>query len=103
MVYGIIEHFIDNFIMKKINFKEISVQTTLEGDIEVFDFRKVLGNILYRGSDIELSDFGRTIYYSEEEIEIPEALIQAVVQMVSTSSLIAPAKTAILSLLKKEE
>lgn len=85
--------------MKKINFKEIAVQTTLEGDMEIFDFRKVLGNILYRGSDIELSDFGRTIYYSEEEIEVPEALIQAIVQMVTTSSFIAPAKNALIKLL----
>lgn len=87
--------------MKKINFKEIAVQTTIEGDVEVFDFRKVLGNILYRGSDIELSDFGKKVYYSEEELEIPSNLIDAIIQMIIPSSLIAPAKNALIKLLSE--
>lgn len=97
MEYGIIELFIDNM---KINFKKLKVQFFIEGEEIETDARKEVGNILFRASDVALSDLGKTIYYSEEEIEIPQQLVNPMLQMIfESSTLIAPAKRAIQNLL----
>lgn len=84
--------------MKKINFKTLPVQFNIEGEPEIFDATKIVGNPLHAMSyDIALHDLGRTIYYSEGEVEIPTELILAFLTFVKKSDLIfAPVKVAII-------
>lgn len=89
--------------MKKIDFSAIAIQLTIEGEPAIKDVRKDLGNILYQGNDVAVSDFGKQVYYSEGPIGVPHHLINPICQVVMTSTLIAPAKVAIVNVLNKEE
>lgn len=71
--------------MKKVNFKELSVQLTFEGQPVVLDVRKAVGNTIRQNTaDIGLDELARTIYFSEGAIEIPDEYIPAILRISST-------------------
>lgn len=86
--------------MKKINFKALEVQTSFEGDRQVFDVAKTVGNqMMYNGSvllDIGFEDLAKEIYYSEGEVEVDERYAKAIVEVVKQSCLIAAIKREII-------
>ena len=48
------------------NFKEIKVKN-IEGEVEVIDFSKQIGNFLYtQGKDVAVCEAGQKIYHGEE-------------------------------------
>lgn len=54
------------------DFSKVSVQLKFEGDPEVIDLRKSLGNAIRQASgDIALDEFARKVYFSEGEVEVP--------------------------------
>lgn len=56
-----------------VDFGKVSVQMTFEGDPEVMDFRKSMGNAIRQSSgDIALDDFARSVYFSDGPVEVPE-------------------------------
>lgn len=84
----------------KVNFGKISIMITVEGEAVEMDLRKDLGNLVYgRTADIAVSDFGKNIYYSEDAIEVPEPMANAIKEIVAGSSYIAPLKNAMNELL----
>lgn len=51
---------------KKVKFTEIKV-LNIEGQEEVIDFSKQIGNQLYtQGKDVDICECGKKIYYGEE-------------------------------------
>lgn len=86
--------------MAKVNFKNLEAQTSFEGDMQTFDTSKVVGNLMmYNGSvllDIGFEDLAKTIYYSEDEVEVPERYAPAIIEVVKQSSIIAAVKREII-------
>ena len=85
--------------MVKINFKDLLIQYDIEGEKVVVDSRKHVGNTIYRSNDVALADFGRVIYYSEGEVEIPANLTTGALNLLWASDLIYPIKLAIKDLI----
>ena len=57
--------------MAKVDFKNLRVQATIEGDPIIVDTRKELGNLVWGAArDIAVSDFGKEIYFSDGPIEV---------------------------------
>lgn len=57
----------------KVNFANVLIKD-IEGNEVALDIRKPLGNIIYmQGVNVEECDLGRTIYYSDGEVELTEA------------------------------
>lgn len=49
-----------------VNFKEINVKN-IEGEVEVIDFSKQIGNFLYtQGKDVAVCEAGQKIYHGED-------------------------------------
>lgn len=70
--------------MKKINFKAVVLED-IEGHKQPVDIAKALGNQLYmQGLNVEECDLGRSIYYSEGEMELTDTQVAAVLRIVST-------------------
>lgn len=86
--------------MAKVNFKNLEAQTSFEGDVKNFDTSKTVGNLMmYNGSvllDIGFEDLAKTIYYSEDEVEVPERYAPAIIEVVKQSSIIAAVKREII-------
>lgn len=56
---------------------------SLEGDYDVLDVRKQLGNALYyRSQDLAGSELGKTIYHSDGDIELNDNEVRLVKDMV---------------------
>lgn len=73
--------------MKKVNFKELSIQLTFEGQPVVLDVRKTVGNTIRQNTaDIGLDELARTIYFSEGAIEIPDEYIPAILRIQAPAS-----------------
>ena len=69
--------------MKKINFTALPVQD-IEGNMQSVNIAKHIGNQLYmQGVDIEECELGKTIYYSEGEIELDEKQAKSVLRISS--------------------
>ena len=69
--------------MKKINFTALPVQD-IEGNTQSVNIAKHIGNQLYmQGMDIEECELGKTIYYSEGEIELDEKQAKSVLRISS--------------------
>ena len=63
--------------MKKVDFRKIRVRN-IEGEEEVADISKTLGNILYmNGQDIEDCELGKAIYH-DGEVELNEKAVETV-------------------------
>ena len=65
----------------EVNFKALEVQTSFEGDKQTFDTAETVGNeMMYNGSillDIGFEELAKEIYYSKDEVEIPERYCKA--------------------------
>lgn len=87
---------------KAIDFKNVPVEFRI-GEAEPTDIRRSVGNAINRNtSDIALADFARKIFYSVEPIEIPVEFIPEITRIVTRDEyLLAPAKTAILTLIQE--
>lgn len=85
----------------KINFKQLEAQTSFEGIKQAFDVTKTLGNeMMYNSSillDIGFEDLAREIYYSQDEVEIPERYCKALETVVRNSNFIAAVKREIIN------
>ena len=85
----------------KINFKKIEAQTSFEGGRQTFDAAETVGNeMMYNGSillDIGFEDLAKSIYYSEDAVEIPERYSKALELVVKNSRLIAAVKREIIN------
>lgn len=87
----------------KVDFSKVSIQTTVEGDPVVVDFKKDLGNLVYsRATDVALSDLGKEIYY-KGVVDVPSELIHPLNEIISISPLVYPAKKALFDLLIEKE
>lgn len=88
--------------MKKINFKNLNVETTID-QFDTFDISKEIGNFIFANTtDIAISDLGKEIYYNGK-VEISDEVAKTITDMISASTLLAPIKRAILEKLQKEE
>ena len=68
----------------KVNFANIKIKD-IEGNEVTLDIRKALGNVIYmQGINVEECDLGRTIYYSEGDIELTEAQVTTVKRFADT-------------------
>ena len=85
----------------KINFREIEAQTSFKGGKQTFDVAETVGNeMMYNGSillDIGFEDLAKTIYYSEDAVEVPERYCKALELVVKNSRLIAAVKREIIN------
>lgn len=90
-----------------INFKKFEAQTSFDGTKQVFDIAEALGNnLMYNGSvllDIGFEELAREIYYSEEEVDIPEKYSEAIKQVVRCSGFIASVKREVINRLDGKE
>ncbi len=87
--------------MKKIDFSKVMVEFKF-GEPEPTDIRQMLGNnINQRTGDIALADLARKIYYSDGPVEVPDEFVEPITAIVHNSGWIAPAKTAIITLLSE--
>lgn len=89
----------------KINFKRIEAQTSFEGGKQTFDTAETVGNeMMYNGSillGIGFEELAKQIYYSSEEVEVPERYCKAMELVVKNSRLIAAVKREIINQLNK--
>lgn len=77
----------------KVNFAKVEIQPTVEGPKKVIDFRKPIGNLVWGTStDIETSDFGRSIYFSDGDLDVPEEMASTILAIIENSSCYAPVK-----------
>ncbi|WFE84973.1 hypothetical protein [Parabacteroides chongii] len=71
--------------MKKVNFKELSVEIGID-EFQKQDFRKEIGNALHRASEsIPMSDLARKIFYSEDAIEISDEDFKTMLALLRTA------------------
>lgn len=88
----------------KVNFEKVEIQLQIEGSKTVLDCRKSIGNLVWSAStDIETSDFGKTIYYSEGEIDVPEDIAKSILGVINNSSYYAPVKRQFAELLTSKQ
>lgn len=84
----------------KVNFAKVEIQPEVEGPKKVLDCRKAVGNLVWGTStDIETSDFGKTIYYSEGEIDVTEEAAKSIFSIITNSGCYAPVKRKFAELL----
>lgn len=89
---------------KAINFRKIPVEYEIGSPKEI-DVRRTIGNEINKNTaDIGLADIARKIYYSEEEIEVPEEFIMPIINIIRGSEIIlAACKIAVINLLSGTE
>nr|DAG93250.1 MAG TPA: hypothetical protein [Herelleviridae sp.] len=94
-------------MIMKINFKRFEVQTSFEGNKQIFNITHDLGNMMmYNGSvllDIGFEDLAKTIYYSDGEVEVPECYCKAIIEVVKQSSFIAAVKREVINILSNNQ
>lgn len=85
----------------KINFKNFQAQISFDGTRQTFDIAKEVGNMMMYNSsvllDIGFEDLAKTIYYSEEEVEIPQKYAAAIIQVVKQSNFIVAVKRELIN------
>ena len=85
---------------KKIDFTKINAQVSFNGDTQVFNVAKALGNSMkYTGSvvgDIGFDKLAETIYFSNEPVEIPQEYVASLAKVISEMPLIAAVKRELL-------
>lgn len=85
---------------KKIDFTKINVQVSFNGDTQVFNVAKALGNSMkYTGSvvgDIGFDKLAETIYFSNAPVEIPQEYVASLAKVISEMPLIAAVKRELL-------
>lgn len=88
--------------MAKVDFKNLRVQATIEGDPIVVDTRKELGNLVWGAArDIAVSDFGKEIYFSDGPIEVGGETAKEILSIldISSASISAPLRRALIEVL----
>lgn len=71
--------------MKQVNFKELNVEVEI-GVFQNIDMRKDIANAMHRQAvTVPISDLARTIYYSEEAVEISDEDYGAMISIISGS------------------
>ena len=61
----------------KVNFGQVMIQHTFEGEMVAVDIRKQLGNKIHQTTgDIGFDDLARQIYFSEGDVEVPAEYIE---------------------------
>lgn len=90
----------------KINLKQFEAQASFEGDKQTFDIAETVGNeMMYNGSillDIGFEELAKEIYYSKDEVEIPERYCKTLELVVKNSRLIAAVKREIINQLNSK-
>lgn len=90
----------------KINFRNIEAQTSFDGDKQIYDIAKELGNLMmYNGSilfDIGFEDLAKEIYYSENEVEVSDRYIPAIIQVMNESKFLACVKRSVVAQLTRK-
>lgn len=83
--------------MKKINFKSLSVSTTLnQKEKTKIDITEALGNMLYQTqSTIAMFRLSQKIYDSKDEIELTDQEVMELSEWVKKSNLLLPVKLAL--------
>ena len=85
---------------KKIDFTNINVQVSFNGDTQVFNVAKALGNSMkYTGSvvgDIGFDKLAETIYFSNAPVEIPQEYVASLAKVIGEMPLIAAVKRELL-------
>ena len=85
---------------KAIDFTKINVQVSFNGDTQVFNVAKALGNSMkYTGSvvgDIGFDKLAETIYFSNAPVEIPQEYVASLAKVISEMPLIAAVKRELL-------
>lgn len=91
----------------KINFKQLEVCVSFDGEKRVFDIAGDLGNMMmYNGSvllDIGFEKLAEEIYFSTGTVEIPDKYRAAIREVVKSSGFIAAIKRELINLLEKDE
>lgn len=90
---------------KKIDFTKINVQVSFNGDTQVFNVAKVLGNSMkYTGSvvgDIGFDKLAETIYFSDGEVEVPDEYVRPLMQVITDMPIMATIKRHLIDKLEK--
>ncbi len=85
---------------KAIDFTKINVQVSFNGDTQVFNVAKALGNSMkYTGSvvgDIGFDKLAETIYFSNAPVEIPQEYVASLAKVIGEMPLIAAVKRELL-------
>lgn len=88
--------------MKQVDFGNVKVQLTFEGNPVEFNMRKVIGNMIRQNTnDIGLDEFARKVYFSDGPVEIPDEYIKPILGIVKLSMTV-PAQKALNELLTNE-
>ncbi len=70
--------------MKKINFKEIKVETEVDV-FETYDLRKEVGNLLFKqATNLAMDELARKIFKSEGEIKISDDDFKEMIEALRT-------------------
>lgn len=86
--------------MAKVDFKNLRVQATIEGDPIIVDTRKELGNLVWGAArDIAVSDFGKEIYFSDGPTEVGEETAKEILSILDMSSASAHLRRALIEAL----
>lgn len=79
----------------RINFKEMNIKLTFEGEPVVMDVRHMVGNVIHQNTaDLGMDELARKIYFSDGEVEVPEELIPELLS-ISASCFNVPLQQAI--------
>lgn len=74
----------------RIDFSKVTVHTTFEGEPDVIDYRKSLGNNIRKMTgDIGLDEFARKIYFSDGEIDVPHEFVPRILEVVQEKYIVA--------------
>lgn len=87
----------------KVNFKRIMVEINFEGDMVEVDISKNFANAIHQSTnDIGFDDFAREMYYSEDEIDVPDEYIQPIMN-VAAACLIVPVQRALKQIFEQDK
>ena len=88
----------------KINFRRLELPVSFDGKMGVFDIAETLGNyMMFNGSvimDIGFEDLAKEIYYSKDEVEIPDKYKAAIKAVVAQAPFIATIKRGVTKMLE---
>ena len=88
----------------KIDFTKLEVPVSFDGTKKTFNVSETVGNMMMYNSsillDIGFEDLAKSIYYSKDEVEIPDKYKAAIIEVVKQSSFIAAVKRELIRLLK---
>lgn len=86
---------------KTVDFSKVPVEYRI-GEPEAIDIRHAVGNAINQHThDIGVMEFARTVYYSDQPIEIPAEYVNAVIRgIMESETVLAAAKVAAVNLIR---